>query len=510
METSISSRRRLHWLPALDGAVWLALAVLVFFTIGRHEPWADEAQSWLLARDLPWFKLIFGELRYEGHPGLWHSILWIAIHWFHLPYGAMGYVGGGFAVAGLAVLLFHAPFPRPLRYLIASSFFLVYQYAVIARSYELLPLLAFGSACLFRKGIRHVIPFAVALSLMSHVSVHGATIAMALAIAFIVRLRPQWSGLEAGQKNQVMVAGAIFGFALVLLVVILFPPSATTVAMSDAKTFTLEAHVMKTFFGLCAAVTDYLPLALLILLLVGIWFAERHGLFLMLSAVGGTALIYGFLRGTRHHQGLILIALLTAIWAVWPTKEELACSPKASSHLHAVLVVTLSLLFAWHTYWSAVAIRNDWRGAYTGAQDAAMFLKSIHADSAGCNAYNFWLVGVQPYFDHNIFANLGGPDASAFYHQTTDFTNSIAGWPAFVNRKNNPPCMLFSFALNWRENIGPMVEYIKAQGYQLVHVSDGTAFFKDEPGERQLYLFFVRRPGIPEHLAQGAAQRGLD
>jgi hypothetical protein len=72
-----------------------------------------------------------------------------------------------------------------------------------------------------------------------------------------------------------------------------------------------------------------------------------------------------------------------------------------------------------------------------------MFLKSIHADSAGCNAYNFWLVGVQPYFDHNIFANLGGPDAPAFYHQTTDFTNSIAGWPAFVNRKNNPPCMLF-------------------------------------------------------------------
>jgi hypothetical protein len=55
-----------------------------------------------------------------------------------------------------------------------------------------------------------------------------------------------------------------------------------------------------------------------------------------------------------------------------------------------------------------------------------------------------------------------------------------------------------------------MVEYIKAQGYQLVHVSDGTAFFKDEPGERQLYLFFVRRPGIPEHLAQDDAQRGLD
>jgi hypothetical protein len=324
----------------LDGAVWLALAVLVFFTIGRHEPWADEAQSWLLARDLPWFKLIFCELRYEGHPGLWHSILWIAIHWLHLPYGALGYVGGGFAVAGLAVLLFHALFPRPLRYLIASSFFFIYQYAVIARSYELLPLLAFGSACLFRKGIRHVIPFAVALSLMSHVSVHGATIAVALAIAFIARLRSQWSGLAANQKNQVLVAGAIFGFALVLLAVILFPPNATTVAMSDARTFTLEAHVMKTFFGLCAAVTDYLPLALLILLLVGIWFVERRGLFLMLSAVGGTALIYGFLRGTRHHQGLILIAgrygLPRKNWHA-RRKHHHTCMPQWSLRFHCCL-----------------------------------------------------------------------------------------------------------------------------------------------------------------------------
>ena len=64
-----------QWWRLLDTVVWLGLALVILLTVTRHEPWADEAQSWLLARDLGWFQLIFGELRYEGHPGLWHSIL---------------------------------------------------------------------------------------------------------------------------------------------------------------------------------------------------------------------------------------------------------------------------------------------------------------------------------------------------------------------------------------------------------------------------------------------------
>lgn len=496
-----------HWLRALDGAVWLGMAVLVLFTISRHEPWADEAQSWLLARDSGWFSLIFKQLRYEGHPGLWHSILWVAIRVFHMRYAALGYLGGAFALGGLAVVVFCAPFPRILRYLIATSFFFIYQYAVIARSYELLPLLAFGSACLLRRGVRQIIPFAVALSLMAHVSLHGAVIAIALALGCMVWHRPKWHEYQAEQKKNIVAAAGIFGLALLLLPIILFPPHSKTLAMADAETFTLRLHLLKSFHGLCAAVCDYEALALLLLLLIGIWCFERRGLPAMLVAVGGTTLIYGFLRGARHHEGLILIALLTAIWAVWPKPEELAGLPNASRHLHAVLVATLSLLFAYQTYWSVVAIRNDWKGPYSGAPDAAMFLKSIQADTKGCYGYNFWIVGLQAYFDHNILANFGGPAAPAYYHNALDFHNSVAGWPAFLNRNVNPACVVMSIALDPNESFYPATNYIVSQGYELVHISDGTAFFKDEPGEHQLYLIFMRQPGVPEQLPQATSWR---
>src|SRR5579871_6286134 len=53
--------------------VWMAV---VAFTLQYHEKWADEAQAWLIARDLNLKTIWFHELRYEGSPGLWHTILW--------------------------------------------------------------------------------------------------------------------------------------------------------------------------------------------------------------------------------------------------------------------------------------------------------------------------------------------------------------------------------------------------------------------------------------------------
>ena len=55
--------------------VLLIYIISISVVIVKHEPWADEAQAWLLARDSGLFELLFKRLRYEGHPGLWYLIL---------------------------------------------------------------------------------------------------------------------------------------------------------------------------------------------------------------------------------------------------------------------------------------------------------------------------------------------------------------------------------------------------------------------------------------------------
>ena len=42
----------------------------------QHAMWRYEMQAWLLARDSQTLGDLFFNLRYEGHPALWHLLLW--------------------------------------------------------------------------------------------------------------------------------------------------------------------------------------------------------------------------------------------------------------------------------------------------------------------------------------------------------------------------------------------------------------------------------------------------
>ncbi len=57
----------------------LAYSVIVAVAIRTHEPWADEAQSWLIARDANLLEIWTKLVRLEGSPGLWHSLLHVLI-----------------------------------------------------------------------------------------------------------------------------------------------------------------------------------------------------------------------------------------------------------------------------------------------------------------------------------------------------------------------------------------------------------------------------------------------
>src|ERR1700758_1854617 len=89
-------------------------AALIASAIPYHEPWADEAQAWQLARSLSLPSLFLDHIRYEGSPGLWYLLLWMLTR-AHLSYSGLHWLCGGIAVASTSLLLLLAPFPRYLR-----------------------------------------------------------------------------------------------------------------------------------------------------------------------------------------------------------------------------------------------------------------------------------------------------------------------------------------------------------------------------------------------------------
>lgn len=62
---------RCHWRIAVFAAYIAVVACVMAF----HEPWFDEAQSWLIARDASFRDMLLVRPHYEGHPPLWWLML---------------------------------------------------------------------------------------------------------------------------------------------------------------------------------------------------------------------------------------------------------------------------------------------------------------------------------------------------------------------------------------------------------------------------------------------------
>jgi hypothetical protein len=180
----------------VESLILAAYSLVVALGIAWHEPWADETQAYLMARDNGWWRLMFHEIRYEGSPGLWHSFLWVLTR-LHLGIAGMHWISGIVAAAGIYVLLRYSPFPLILRALLPLGFWLAYQDSVIARSYVLYAVMAFAVAAILRRGSQQqltrksLIAVAVLLGLIANISLHGFVVSFGFAIVAGILARRQ-------------------------------------------------------------------------------------------------------------------------------------------------------------------------------------------------------------------------------------------------------------------------------------------------------------------------------
>ncbi len=469
--------------------LWIAV---VSFTIGYHEKWADEAQAWLIARDLDLRTIWFHELRYEGSPGLWHTILWVAQHVFHARYGAIGYIGMVCATAGVALLIFKAPFPRIIRWPLAFTYFMVYQYAVIARPYTLLPLLAFAAALLF-KDLEHPERMTVVLVLLANLSLHGTILAGCLGLAYLIEALQSWSTLDPRVRNRYWICVGVMTITVLFLFVILKPTPdvgefavkkefgqlpASVRAQQPTQLVKLEAVVSGAFFDF------WLPSGLFIVL-AGWWCFLRRRLLIYALPVVSLIALYCLIHGYAHHHGTVFIAAITALWIAWPEQEEQRGFNVFQRRAFQGIAALLLCLCALNIWDAEVAIRHEYLYPYSGAEDAANYLKSVGADRGPIVGFLYGVVGVQPYFEHNILANI----PTAYYHHGMPLYGFSLDVDEF--RRISP-----EYVIAFTEQPQVMMEFgipvIRAEGYEIVHVSDGYMIYKQGVYVRQVYLILRR------------------
>ena len=232
-------------------AVVLALYVAVLaLSIPHHEPWSDEAQAWVIARDNSVWQILRYRLHYEGAPGLWHVI----VHLFQLlggRYGGFEWFGAGFGVAGIFILLRWSPFPRLIRALLPFTFFFQYQYAVVARSYVLFPLLAFCLCALFFSR-RSPLWFALVAGLLANVSLQGAVFSFFLVALYLlhhVRLPADDPGNALPRRWRILRPVALYTALLLVSALTAVPAPDTDIANGGPITSGEVYHWLEYFPG---------------------------------------------------------------------------------------------------------------------------------------------------------------------------------------------------------------------------------------------------------------------
>lgn len=473
---------REHWWRYAALAVQVVLLAAV---ASRHEPFMDEAQAWLLARDAPLPQLFTRFIRYEGSPGLWHLLLAVPAR-AGLPYASITVVAVVLAAASAFLVVRVSPLPAPLALLLSWSYYLAYQYAVVARSYVLLTLLTLGAAAAWRSRYRRPWPLVVCVALMANTSVHGLLMACALSAHLVLgaAVQPDRAAVIGRHRAALAVLAAGIAAAVAQLVPpgdLQFAPGLTTeprAVLAGARTRLLDAFA------------THWQVALALLSGSTVWFAHRRVLGLWFGLTLPVLALMAVRYANAWHEGLLVLAWVFAVWVSFDEPRR----GRAQVGGRQAFAVLAGVVLLGQVWWTAQTYWREWGETYSGAGQVASYIRSERLEHARIFATGWHSVAIQPYFDRNIFANYdpGGP--FSFHRWTTaphldeDLGRVAAEHPELVIWGRKVP--------------GQQVLPTLPEEYEIVADFTGHVLWKGDRLEEDSYTVFRRSAAAPDaHLS---------
>ena len=382
-------------------AAWSALAIAGSMA---HEPWWDEAQAWLVAREVPLPELLTRVTRYEGHPPFWFLLLKIPIA-LGLPYSSMKVLGVLCGAATALLLLYGFPrVPLYVRLIAPFTLFVLYQYTIVARSYVLLGPILLLIARRYDERAEHPWRFFALLIALSHVSVHGFAIACGLALLFVIEKRRLPTG-----------PFALFAINAVLLVAMLWPAPDNISHINHGSPLAISSYrrlattlVPELFWGPpehsspARAVLATL-VALIAMTILVFWLLRRRTLAIIILPLIGVTIVSARYFG-MWHEGIFFFLLLFASLLAFDR-------PRTARVLDVAGQVVLVLLLARNAQWAFQSLAHDLVFDFTGSKRAAAFLRERGLHHKKVYGYGIAALELQPYFERNLFDNWTLPAA---------------------------------------------------------------------------------------------------
>ncbi|MCY3744546.1 MAG: hypothetical protein OXH00_26310 [Candidatus Poribacteria bacterium] len=384
------------------------------FTASHHEMWRDEIQAWLLARDSTSIFNLFANLKYEGHPGLWHLCLMPLSRITHSPVIMQMF---HLLITGVTVYLFvrYAPFNWFQKLLFCFGYFVIYEYAIVARNYALGLLLITVFCVLFRERYKRFISVGCVLFLLAHTSVHALIVAIAIGIALCCEyffggrfFQPLNQEIEAIEnKRPIWIGFALIGVGIITAVLQLNPPSDTGFAVAWNFNFEVKRvnNIVKlisgayfpvtiptrSFWGSNILITDpffqaiQVLLCYFLMLFSMLLFFKRPTALLtyLISTFGLLTFFYVKYHGSIRHHGFLFLTFLMCCW-IYRNSSAVNLGKAEQQDTDSLIdrvfnkagTVFVTVLLICHALGGITAVRMEHRHIFSYGKLTAEYIKS--------------------------------------------------------------------------------------------------------------------------------------
>ncbi|MBP7284171.1 MAG: hypothetical protein KBA66_21480 [Leptospiraceae bacterium] len=306
------AQRILHLLLNNYFLLFLYILLVSYVTI-HHEVWRDEADSWLVARDISYSGL-FQFTRNSGHPSFWYWIL-IPFAKFDFPYYTLSIIHLSLAIAVVYLILFHSTLNKYLVILLIFGYYFFFEYAVVARNYALSNFLLFLIAAIYKKRFEKPILFGMLLFLLANANMYATIIASGIGLLYLIEII----------EEKKYTSNIMLGFSLIVLGGIaclaqVYPSNDRQVSPTDSGLFFVinyNAIFLATAHAFAPGVMSLLALFSLVLFPVSLVFFYRTKkvfiFFIWVICILFFFFTFIYMGGYRH-AGFLLMTLIFSLW----------------------------------------------------------------------------------------------------------------------------------------------------------------------------------------------------
>ena len=384
-------RKKILWIIARV-AVIVLFAVVAIIMATQHEPWGDEAQSYLIARDNS-YREILTQAKFEGTTPFWFIIIrtFIKIGGNYNTYFILPLI---FTLIGLIIFEFKVKAPWYIKILLPFTYFIFYQYTIIARSYCMVFPALMLIASIYQEREKRKVLYCIAMLFLMSICSYTMLIAGSLLLIDIIEM---FKAKSFKVKN--IIPLAVIALGLLVTFIMILPDPECNFVPNHSKNF-LDIIYHATIGNFKVSLPG--SIVVTILFFLGLGFAiykekdKKVWKVIWLLILFAPVIVENiFISSQIWHVGILTLLIFAAFMMNDMINKNLVIK---------IMMVVICLI---QISWSIITIVYDMNNNYSAAKEVATYIKDNNYENV-VYGYGFDITAIQPYFEHNVFKNHPG------------------------------------------------------------------------------------------------------